>query len=110
MFKVQSIVFLGFLCIFCLNLKSKTQGWNGMCSGYQDDCDALFPTRYCCGEWKCIDYRCQEEGAKEVLPWAPKGIKCDALHRCPDHFDCMSHRCHPTPGEEAKALLTKLQG
>ena len=110
MFKLSSVLFFACLVFFCYDKKltSKTQEYNVLCSTYGADCDADWFTHYCCGEFKCIDYRCQEKNAKEMLTWAPKGTMCNAFHHCPDHYRCESHRCHPIPGEEAKALLTKL--
>ena len=110
MFKLQTALFLGFLVFFCVSLKNKKlQSKDVMCQAFGEDCDALTVDHYCCGKYKCVDFRCQPPKTHEVLAWAPKGIKCDPFHYCPKHFDCMSHRCHPIPGEEAKALLNKLE-
>ena len=107
MFKLQTVLFFALCAFFCYGLKTN-KDYNVMCSAKGGDCDTDWFTHYCCGKWKCVDYRCQDKNTKSTVPWAPIGAKCNIIHHCPDHYRCESHRCHPVPGEEAKALLTKL--
>lgn len=86
--KIISALFVSLLFVFCGATRLTSPNLRAACSTYGSDCDADWFSHYCCSPYKCIDYRCQEKDAKELLDWAPKGAKCNVIHKCPKHFEC----------------------
>lgn len=63
----------------------------GKCKEFGEDCGIF--TGICCGNFKCKDFRCQMEGAKDIMKWAPDGDKCNFWHICRKGYECHEHRC-----------------
>ena len=97
MSKLFAFILVAILDVTMCKLK-KTQ-----CVSKGSDCD-LFT--YCCGEYRCRDYRCTTKETKDnQMKWAPKGDKCDWFHHCPKGKNCQSHRCIP----DVKKVVSDLQ-
>ena len=103
--KIESVLLFFTLMFFCSAMKYPNL--RPVCASFGDPCDTDWFTHYCCGEFKCVDYRCQEKDAESILLFAPRGIKCDAVHYCEAGFECQSHRCVPRPDQKLKALVMK---
>lgn len=85
---MKGILLLVLLSVaFCSKLRTQTS-----CATLLSPCDMF---KFCCGEMTCKDFRCAIKGSKDILSWAPSGIKCDWFHRCVKGFKCRDNRCLP---------------
>ena len=90
MTKISMIIITLILIITQISNK-KLRIKKGKCKEFGEDCGIL--TGICCGNFKCKDFRCQMEGAKDIMKWAPDGDKCNFWHICRKGYECHEHRC-----------------
>jgi hypothetical protein len=90
MTKISMIIITLILIITQISNK-KLRIKKGKCKEFGEDCGIF--TGICCGNFKCKDFRCQMEGAKDIMKWAPDGDKCNFWHICRKGYECHEHRC-----------------
>jgi hypothetical protein len=90
MTKISMIIITLILIITKISNK-KLRIKKGKCKEFGEDCGIF--TGICCGNFKCKDFRCQMEGAKDIMKWAPDGDKCNFWHICRKGYECHEHRC-----------------
>jgi hypothetical protein len=88
---MSKIIFFIFICLNSIILNIKLRSRKTQCVDFGKDCGIF--TGICCGNFKCKDFRCQMEGAKDIMKWAPDGDKCNFWHICRKGYECHEHRC-----------------